>query len=515
LTLTVSGSGLTSGTVQWRAGNTTTPLATMVVSDSQVTATVPVSLLASGGTVQVSVSVGPANSNSLTFVVPSASPTISGVSPTNTPININSPDIPVIVTGTNFSASSQVILNPDFTPTNAQPHGKVVIPTTFNSPTQLSATIPGSFITGTGSINSVGVRTLPPGGGITLSPPAGPTPLPTFAVVAPPPSNDNFAGAMPFNSLGGQLIVDSSAATTESTDPTLPCVTQHAGGNGNNGRYNTIWFSFTPSSSGTIADLSTQFSNYDTTLAVFTGTMGNLTMVPGACNDDINPGVVIQSDLQNIAVTGGTTYYIMVGAFGPPDPNPVALGAYCNITLSFTQGPPDFTMTPVAPTSATVNAGSPATYTVAIGASSGFASNVTVTCSLPAAATTCAANPASVAPGNTTTITVTTMAHQLLIPARPFKRIGPWQRFVPVLVLAAVASMLLVFAARTRRQRVAISIPLAGLVLFLVFQAAGCGGGNNNGPPPLHGTQPGPYTVTITGTSGSTTHTTTVMLTVN
>jgi hypothetical protein len=107
------------------------------------------------------------------------------------------------------------------------------------------------------------------------------------------------------------------------------------------------------------------------------------------------------------------------------------------------------------------------------------------------------------------------MAHQILIPARPLKRIGPWQRVVPLLVLAAVALILLVFAARTRRQRIAISIPLAGLVLFLVFQAAGCGGGNNSGPPPLHGTQPGPYTVTITGTSGATTHTTTVMLTVN
>src|SRR6266404_3868610 len=515
LTLTVNGTGLTGGTVQWKAGGTTTPLATMVVSDSQVTATVPVSLLTSGGTVQVSVSVGPANSNSLTFVVPSAPPTISSVSPNNTPININSPDIPVIVTGTNFSASSQVMLNPDFTATNAQPHGQVVIPTTFKSPTQLSATIPGSFITGTGSINSVGVRTLPPGGGITLSPPAGPTPLPTFTVVAPPPANDNFASAMPFNRLWGHRIVKSTAATMQSTDPILPCVTQHAGGSGKNGSYNTVWFSFTPSSNGTITDLSTQFSNYDTTLAVFTGTMGNLTMVPGACNDDINPGVVIQSDLQNISVTGGTTYYIMVGAFGPPDPNPVALGGYSNITLSFTQAPPDFTMTPVAPISVTVNAGSPAHYTVAIGATGGFASSVTVTCSLPAAATTCAANPPSVAPGNSTTITVTTMAHQILIPARPLKRIGPWQRVVPLLVLAAVALILLVFAARTRRQRIAISIPLAGLVLFLVFQAAGCGGGNNSGPPPLHGTQPGPYTVTITGTSGATTHTTTVMLTVN
>src|SRR5712664_2970431 len=211
LTLTVNGSGLTGATaVQWRAGSGTTALTPAPISDSQVTTTVPVSLLTSGGTVQVSVSVGPANSNSLTFVVPSAPPAISMVSPTSTPININSPDIPLTVTGTNFSASSQVMLNPDFTAKRAQPHGQVVIPTTFKSPTQLSATIPGSFITGYGSINSVGVRTLPPGGGITLSPPAGPTPLPTFTVVAPPPANDTSPTPLPSNTLGGRPILNST-----------------------------------------------------------------------------------------------------------------------------------------------------------------------------------------------------------------------------------------------------------------------------------------------------------------
>src|SRR6266567_5200347 len=185
LTLTVNGSGLTGATaVQWKAGSSTTSLTPTVISDSQVTAVVPTSLLTIGGPVQVSVSVGTVNSNSLTFSVSSAPPTISSVSPTNAPVNVNSADIPVTVTGTNFSTNSQVMLNPDFTATTAQPHGKVIIPTTFQSSTQLSATIPGSFITGYGSINSVGVRTPPPGGGITLS--TATVTLPTFTVVAPP-----------------------------------------------------------------------------------------------------------------------------------------------------------------------------------------------------------------------------------------------------------------------------------------------------------------------------------------
>jgi hypothetical protein len=520
LTLTVNGGGLTGATaVQWKAGSSTTALAPTVISDSQVTATVPVSLLASGGTVQVSVSVGPANSNSLTFVVPSAPPTISGVSPATTPININSPNIPVIVTGANFSASSQVMLNPDFAPTNAQPHGQVVIPTTLNSPTQLSATIPGSFITGTGSINSVGVRTLPPGGGITLSPPAGPTPLPTFTVVAPPPANDNFASAMPFNSLGGQLIVDSSAATMESTDPILPCVTQRPGGNGKNGSYNTVWFTFTPSSNGTIADLSTQFSNYDTTLAVFTGTIGNLTLVPNACNDDINPGVIVQSDLQNIPVTGGTTYYIMVGAFGPPDPNPVALGGYSNITLSFTQGPPDFNVTSTGTTAQTVTAGQTATFTnsVSVTAQNGFSAQVNLSCSLPitATATTCTVTPNALASGSgNASVSVTTMAHGLIPPSLPIGRFYLRPQWVPLFLLTLSLAAVFLRFAHTRRQRLASALPFAVLVLLVLLQAMGCGGGSSTPPPPPPptGTPVGTYTVTVTGTSGNTTHTTTLTL---
>jgi hypothetical protein len=522
LTLTVNGSGLTGATaVQWKAGGGTTALTPTPISDSQVMATVPVSLLASGGTVQVSVSVGPANSNSLTFVVPSAPPTISSVSPTNTPVNVNSADIPVTVTGTNFSASSQVMLNPDFTSTNFQPHGQVIIPTTFKSPTQLSATIPGSFITGYGSINSVGVRTLPPGGGITLSPPVGPTPLPTFTVVAPPPANDNFASAMPFNSLGGQLIVDSSAATTESTDPILPCVTQQPGGNGKNGSYNTVWFTFTPSSNGTIADLSTQFSNYDTTLAVFTGTIGNLTLVPNACNDDINPGVVVQSDLQNISVTAGTTYYIMVSAFGPPDPNPVALGGYSNITLSFTPGAPDFSVTSTGTTTQTVAAGQTATFTsaISIAGQNGFSAQVNLSCSLPVAATatTCTVTPNMFASGSgSATVKVTTMVRGLAPPLWPRVRFIFRPQFLPVVLLTVLLSALLLRFSRTRRQRFAGALPLAGLLLFLMLQAIGCGGGNSTPPPPPPptGTPAGTYTVTVTATSGTLTHTTMLTLVV-
>lgn len=522
LTLTVGGSGLTAGTVQWKAGNTSTPLTTTVVSDSQVTAAVPTSLLATSGTVQVSVSVGTANGNFLTFGVLSGPPTISSVNPASAPVNVNSADIPIIVTGTNFSAITQVMLDPDFIATSAQPHGRVIIPTTFQSSTQLSATIPGSFITGYGSTNSVGVRTPPPGGGTTLT--TATVTLPTFIVAAPPPSNDNFASAMAFNPLGGQLIVDSSAATSETTDPILPCVIQQTGGNGKNGSYDTVWFSFTPGSNGTITDLSTQLSNYDTTLAVFTGTSGNLTLVPGACNDDINPGVIIQSDLKNIPVIGGTTYYIMVGSFGPPDPNPVALGGYANITLSFTPGPIDFNITSTGTTTQTVNAGQTATFTNAISvtAQNGFASPVNLSCSLPMAATntTCTVNPNVFASGSgTASVSVTTMARGIAPPLLPTGRLYLRPQWVPLFLLTLILGMVLLRFARTRRQRLVGALPFAVLALIFLLETIGCGGGGSSGPPPPTGTPAGTFAVTVTGTastnSGTLTHLTTLTLTVN
>jgi hypothetical protein len=182
-------------------------------------------------------------------------------------------------------------------------------------------------------------------------------------------------------------------------------------------------------------------------------------------------------------------------------------------STSVTVTGPDFTLTPQAPTTVTVNSGGSATYTVAVGSTLGFSSSVSVTCSLTAAATTCSASPSSLAPGNNTTITVMTTAHQLLPPMEPPGRFGLRHRVVPPLFLIALALLMLLLAARTPPRRFAISAALAGVVLFLTSYATGCGGGSS--APPPHGTQAGTYAVTVTGTSGTSTHTATVSLTVN
>jgi len=83
----------------------------------------------------------------------------------------------------------------------------------------------------------------------------------------------------------------------------------------------------------------------------------------------------------------------------------------------------------------------------------------------------------------------------------------------PVTVVALFLCALLVYLPRTRRQRFAGALPLAGLVLFLMLQATGCGSGSSAPPPvPLTGTLAGTYTVTVTATSGTLTHTTKLTL---
>ncbi|MBI3721862.1 MAG: IPT/TIG domain-containing protein, partial [Fimbriimonas ginsengisoli] len=113
-----------------------------------------------------------------------------------------------------------------------------------------------------------------------------------------------------------------------------------------------------------------------------------------------------------------TAQVVSVDTFNPqpgggPDTNPAPP------TLTITGG--DFTLTPQAPTSVTVSAGSAANYTVAVGGVNGFTSSVNLSCTLPAAATYCTVTPSSAAPGISATVKVTTTA-RAIVPPTGFRR---------------------------------------------------------------------------------------------
>src|SRR5204862_7788743 len=128
---------------------------------------------------------------------------------------------------------------------------------------------------------------------------------------------------------------------------------------------------------GTITDVDTIGSSYDSVLSIWTGSAGSLTRF--ACNDDINPGIVTESQLTNLGVNAGTTYYIMVSSFGPADPNPVALGGKTVFNFQFTSVTSSGSFT-VSGAAATVTAGASGNSMITVTPTGGFAGNVAITC---------------------------------------------------------------------------------------------------------------------------------------
>jgi hypothetical protein len=186
-------------------------------------------------------------------------------------------------------------------------------------------------------------------------------------------------------------------------------------------------------------------------------------------------------------------------------------------------GPPDFSFTVATGQSTqTVSAGQTATFTnaITVNAVNGFAGQVAVTCTSPAQATTCSLNQSSLMASQSATVTVSTTARSSVPPLLFNRRIISWPRLSPVIVVMLLC-FLLARLARTRRQRILATVPLAGMILFLVLQAVGCGGGSSYTtpppPPPPSGTPAGTYTITVTGvsTNPNATHAATLQLIVN
>jgi len=121
-----------------------------------------------------------------------------------------------------------------------------------------------------------------------------------------PPVNDDFAnatiiGTIPFMVDG----LDTTDATTQVNDPATSC-----GSTDVPQQSHSVWFRYTPSDTGN-HNINTLDSDYDTVLAVWTGSWGALN--EQGCNDD--DGAFLTSAL-NISLQSGTTYYIEAMSYG-------------------------------------------------------------------------------------------------------------------------------------------------------------------------------------------------------
>jgi hypothetical protein len=183
----------------------------------------------------------------------------------------------------------------------------------------------------------------------------------------------------------------------------------------------------------------------------------------------------------------------------------------------------DFTLPTPSPATATVSAGGTATYTISVAHLYGAFSNaVSLACSNLPNLTTCTFQPTSVTPGATSmssTLTLATTAPSSALGTFPSERPGSrlYAALLYATLLGTLALLLFVRSVPTKSPIArALRIVAASSLACIILLIPACGGGGSTTvPPPIKpGTPTGSYTVTITGSSNSLQHTTTVQLTV-
>jgi len=182
---------------------------------------------------------------------------------------------------------------------------------------------------------------------------------------------------------------------------------------------------------------------------------------------------------------------------------------------------PDFTINPAGNATQTVTAGQTATFTnaIAIAPLDAFSGTVSLSCSLAASATTCSVNPSSLPSATgTASVIVTTTSRGSAPPVAPNIRLTTGPRSMRIVLFAILISFLLWTFIKQRQRPSGAALVLSLALLFLTLGVAGgCGGGGGTTPPPPppQGTRAGTYPITVTSTSGSLSHTTTLTLIVN
>jgi hypothetical protein len=150
--------------------------------------------------------------------------------------------------------------------------------------------------------------------GCPQPPPPSPTPTPS------PPPNDNFANAQSIGGCSGNTTGTNVAATKEAGEPNHPDSPTSR---------KSVWYQWQSPTTASVT-IDTLGSNFDTVLAVYTGTtVSGLTLV--ASNDDIGSGNT--ASRVTFAATQGTVYRIAVDGFD----NNADGGDTGNITLNWTE----------------------------------------------------------------------------------------------------------------------------------------------------------------------------------
>ncbi len=204
-----------------------------------------------------------------------------------------------------------------------------------------------------------------------------------------------------------------------------------------------------------------------------------------------------ESGTVNVVATNGNTTHLV----------PIA------VTVSGTS--PDFSITS-ASSALVFSSGQSGTDTITVTPTSGFTGSVALTCAVSSSlgTTTCSLSPATVTGGNgtsTLTINAATLTGMMRGGPLPFSHRGLEGFSTFGLALGMVFTMKPRRSGRSKRawRNALLGFLLLGVMLFLVS----CGGGGNSGGGGT-GTNPLSGTVTVTGTSGSLTHSVSIPVTI-
>jgi uncharacterized protein (TIGR03118 family) len=249
-----------------------------------------------------------------------------------------------------------------------------------------------------------------------------------------------------------------------------------------------------------------QFSN-----DVWVGNFGDGTMNAFDTNGNFLGQV---KDSNGAVITNPGLWDMVFGAGGTGDPNTLYFtaggasqtsGLFASLVPTSSAGT-DFSLM-LSASAATVTRGGSTAVTINSSASGGFNSPISLSCTGLPSGVTCAFSPNTITPGGTAASSNLTIAvGSSYVPPTGYMVLGSF---------TGMGLLGLVYGARKRGQvgmerRTGIwALGSAVLVLGLLLAAVGCGSSSSN-----HNAPPGAQTVMVVGTSGSTSHSTPLSLTI-
>jgi hypothetical protein len=174
-------------------------------------------------------------------------------------------------------------------------------------------------------------------------------------------------------------------------------------------------------------------------------------------------------------------------------------------------GNPDFGLF-TEQTTEQINAGQSASFNMSVGGANAFSGNISVSCTVAPVGPVCTANPGSVTlagsqRSNFVISFVTSSGTGAMMKSSPDRNL---RGYAPILWFAVVTVVLSTLKVQRPSTKIHSAVVISACLLF----SAGCGGSGSGGSGGQHAppTQPGTYNVTVTGTSGTLNHGTSVVV---